>query len=115
MLTPRYVLASFIALFALSGIGVASLKRDSERIAVSLLIVFLAIVQAHVSNPWDKPEVQWRECDRVRAIEGGIRRTYRGSTLIRVQRGPLLRCSKLPLYIGWTGTPMWSAAYGDHR
>jgi len=39
----------------------ASFKRDSERIAVSFLIVFLALVQAHINNPWDKPEVQWRE------------------------------------------------------
>ena len=61
VMTPRYVLACFIALFALAGIGVASLKKEWERIAVCLLIVFLALVQARISNPWAKREIQWRE------------------------------------------------------
>lgn len=49
MMTPRYLLVSFIALFAFAGIGVASLARNRARLSASLLIVFLALVQAQQS------------------------------------------------------------------
>ncbi len=60
MMTPSYVLASFVAFFAMAGIGIASLRHDWARFLIAALIVIVS-ARNLMRDRAAGDDFQWRE------------------------------------------------------
>jgi len=75
MESPRYVIISFVGLFALAGVGASSVRSTALRLALVVLFIHLTV---HPAHKWlrHSREIAWREAATV-----AIEKTAPGETI----------------------------------